>query len=94
MRANSQIVPERTRLESRKWVTRKPDPADGRYTLATLTDSGEVVLVEAPPGHVDAVNRLVFDALTQAQARQMGVIAGRTMDAIDAETDLRSELRP
>jgi DNA-binding MarR family transcriptional regulator len=78
------------RLEGRGWVTRKPDPADGRYTLATLTDNGRAVLVEAAPGHVEAVNRLVFDVLTKTQARQLGIIAGRILNAIDAETDLRS----
>jgi DNA-binding MarR family transcriptional regulator len=81
------------RLERRGWVTRKPDPTDGRYTLATLTDNGRAVLVEAAPGHVEAVNRLVFDALTKTQARQLGIIAGRILNAIDAETDLTSQLR-
>jgi DNA-binding MarR family transcriptional regulator len=81
------------RLEGRGWVTRKPDPADGRYTLATLTDSGRAVVVEAAPGHTDLVNRLVFDALTKTQARQLGIIARRIMNAIDAETDLTSQLR-
>jgi len=83
-----------TRLESRKWVRRKPDPSDGRSTLAILTDKGRAVLVEAAPGHVEAVNRLVFDVLTAAQARQLGVIADRILNAIDSETDLTSELRP
>src|SRR5260370_29646085 len=41
------------RLERRDWVTRKPDAADGRYTLAVLTDEGRAVLVEAAPGHVE-----------------------------------------
>jgi DNA-binding MarR family transcriptional regulator len=82
------------RLEARSWVTRKPDPADGRYTLAMLTDNGRAVLVEAAPGHVEAVNRLVFDVLTTAQARQLGIIAGRILNAIDSETDLISQLRP
>jgi hypothetical protein len=82
-----------TRLENREWVTRKSDPADGRYTLATLTDKGRAVLVEAAPGHVEAVNQLVFDALTKAQARQLGIIAGRILSAIDAKTDLMSQLR-
>src|SRR6478752_5167904 len=27
-----------SRLEKRGWVRRTPDPADGRYTLAVLTD--------------------------------------------------------
>ena len=82
------------RLEGRKWVTRKPDPADGRYTLALLTDKGRAVLVEAAPGHVEAVNRLVFDVLTTAQARQLGVIANRILKAIDSEADRAPQLRP
>ena len=82
------------RLEGRGWVTRKPDPTDGRYTLATLTDNGRAVLVEAAPGHVEAVNRLVFDVLTRVQARQLGIIARRILSAIDAQTDLTSRLRP
>ncbi|MCW2560063.1 MAG: transcriptional regulator, MarR family [Mycobacterium sp.] len=73
------------RLERRDWVTRTPDPADGRYTLAVLADKGRAVLVEAAPKHVDAVNRLVFDPLTTAQARQLRTIAGRILNTIDAE---------
>ena len=82
-----------TRLEGRRWVTRRPDPADGRYTLAVLTVSGRAVLIKAAPGHVEAVNRLVFDVLTTAQARQLRLIAGRILNAIDSETDLTSRLR-
>jgi DNA-binding MarR family transcriptional regulator len=82
------------RLERRGWAIREPDPTDGRYTLATLTDNGRAVLVEAAPGHVEAVNRLIFDVLTKAQARQLRVIARRILHAIDAETDLISQLRP
>jgi len=81
------------RLEGRGWVTRQPDPTDGRYTLATLTDNGRAVVVEAAPGHVEAVNRLVFDALTKTQARQLGIIASRILNAIEAQTDLMSQLR-
>ena len=82
------------RLERRGWVTRKPDPADGRYTLATLTDDGRSVLVEAAPGHVEVVNRLVFDVLTKPQARQLGIIADRILRAIDSETDVISQPWP
>ena len=82
------------RLEDRGWVARKPDPSDGRYTLAVLTDKGRAVVVEAAPGHAEAVNRLVFDVLTAAQARQLGIIANRILHAIDSETDLTSQLRP
>jgi DNA-binding MarR family transcriptional regulator len=82
------------RLENRNWATRRPDPTDGRYTLAVLTDKGRAVLVEAAPGHVESVNRLVFDVLTAAQARQLGIISGRILNAIDTEADLTPQLRP
>ena len=38
------------RLETRKWVRRSPDPADGRYTLATLTAAGRRKVDQAGPG--------------------------------------------
>ena len=78
------------RLERREWVTRTLDPADGRYTLATLTEQGKAVLVEAVPGHIEAVNRLVFDPLTAAQARQLRTIAGRILTAFEAEGGMAS----
>ncbi|HET9516555.1 MAG TPA: MarR family winged helix-turn-helix transcriptional regulator [Actinoplanes sp.] len=65
------------RLEKRGWVTRRPDPGDGRYTLATLTDAGWDKVVAAAPGHVAEVRRLVFDRLTKAQARQLGELSAR-----------------
>ena len=82
------------RLERRDWVTRTPDPADGRYTLAVLTDKGRAFLVNAAPGHVETVNRLVFDPLTTAQARQLRTIAGRILNAIDAEGGVTPQPRP
>ena len=75
------------RLERRDWVTRTPDPADGRYTLAVLTRQGRAVVLAAAPGHAEAVNRLVFDPLTAAQARQLRTIAGRILNAVDAEAE-------
>jgi len=75
-----------TRLESRGWLTRRADPADGRYTLATLTDHGRFKLDQATPGHVDLVRRLVLDPLTAAQHRQLRDITRRIMQAIRDET--------
>ena len=76
----SQVV---ARLEQRGWVRRGPDPADGRYTLATLTDQGQAKVTEAAPGHVQEVRRLVFDPLTKAQSRQLHEIGRRIIRAID-----------
>ena len=78
----SQVV---ARLEQRGWVRRPPDPADGRYTLATLTGQGEAKLTQAAPGHVQEVCRLVFDPLTKTQARQLREISRRITRAIDPD---------
>ena len=71
-----------TRLETKGWLRRTPDPDDGRYTLAILTDPGQEKVDEATPGHAETVRRLVLDRLTQAQARQLREISRRIARAI------------
>ena len=78
----SQVV---SRLERRGWVRRTPDRADGRYTLATLTDEGWAKVLATAPGHVEEVRRLVFDPLTKAQTRQLRDVGRRIMTTIDPE---------
>jgi DNA-binding MarR family transcriptional regulator len=78
----SQVV---ARLEQRGLVRRTPDPADGRYTLATLTDQGQAKATQAAPGHVQEVRRLVLDPLTKAQSRQLREIGRRILRAIDSD---------
>jgi DNA-binding MarR family transcriptional regulator len=73
------------RLEAKHWVRRAPDPGDGRYTLAILTESGRKKVDQAAPGHEDNVNRLIFDPLTRAQVRQLRDISRRIMAAIRSE---------
>lgn len=63
------------RFEQRGWVTRSPDPTDGRYTLATLTDAGHRLVVAAAPIHLRAVRDLVLDRLTATDLRAMTRIA-------------------
>lgn len=70
------------RLEKSGWVRRTPDPDDGRYTLAILTDAGYAKVVESAPGHADAVRRYVFDSLTKAQQRQLKDIGRRIWAAV------------
>jgi DNA-binding MarR family transcriptional regulator len=65
------------RLEKRGWVTRRPDPQDGRSTLAVLTDAGWEKVVATAPGHVAEVRRAVFDPITKTQVRQLADIASR-----------------
>jgi DNA-binding MarR family transcriptional regulator len=87
----SQVV---GRLENRGWVRRTPDPTDGRYTLASLTDDGWDKVVATAPGHVEEVRRLVFDPLTRAQHRQLRDIGHRIMRAIDPDAACLSEREP
>jgi DNA-binding MarR family transcriptional regulator len=84
----SQVV---GRLEKRGWVQRSPDPANGRYTLAILTEEGWAKVAATAPGHVAEVRRLVFDPLTKAQSRQLREIGRRIMRAIDPDPCLRDQ---
>jgi len=70
-----------TRLERRGWLSRHPDPTDGRSTLTSLTDEGMAKLKVSAPGHVTAVRRLVFDSISATQVRQMAQIARRIEQA-------------
>lgn len=72
-----------SRLEQKGWVRRAPDPTDGRFTLAVLTDDGHELVVASTPAHHALVEALVFDAITEAQARQLGAISRRIAQAVD-----------
>ena len=71
------------RLEERGFVRREPDPADGRFTNAILTDEGFQTLADAAPGHVAHVRSLVIDVLSPEQVRRLGLAADRIMSRID-----------
>ena len=71
------------RLEDRGLVRREPDPADGRFISAVLTDEGFQVLAEAAPGHVAHVRSLVIDVLSPEQLRRLGLSADRITSRID-----------
>jgi len=74
-----------SRLERRGWMQRTPDPTDGRFTLAILTESGLAEAEKATPGHVRTVRRLVLDRLTPAQTKQLTEISRRILAAIRAD---------
>jgi DNA-binding MarR family transcriptional regulator len=62
------------RLEQAGYVERRGHPTDGRSQFAVLTDHGFALLTRAAPGHVAAVRRAVFDALTPDQVRHVAEI--------------------
>ncbi|TPQ22010.1 MarR family winged helix-turn-helix transcriptional regulator [Streptomyces sporangiiformans] len=65
------------RFEQRGWVERSPDPDDGRYTIAALTDAGYDVVVAAAPTHVRSVRQFVLDPLTAADQKALARIAAK-----------------
>jgi DNA-binding MarR family transcriptional regulator len=71
------------RLESRGFLQRQPDPDDGRYTRAMLTDAGMAKVAGSAPGHVANVRELVFDALTPAQQRRLRDIINAILNRVD-----------
>jgi DNA-binding MarR family transcriptional regulator len=76
------------RLEERGWVRRMDCPTDRRGQIATLTDQGFAALSAAAPGHVEQVRRVLFDALSAEQLRQLdGISAAILAKAASSPTD-------
>jgi DNA-binding MarR family transcriptional regulator len=71
------------RLEERGLVRREPDPTDGRFTNAILTEDGFRALADAAPGHLAHVRSLVIDVLSPESLRRLGRDAERIMSRID-----------
>lgn len=89
--ALTQMSPSRlshvvARLETRGLVQRTPDEHDRRTNIASITDDGWEFIKEAAPGHVMRVRELVFDALTEAEARQFGDLLGKVLNKLDPST--------
>ncbi|CCH19221.1 MarR family winged helix-turn-helix transcriptional regulator [Micromonospora lupini] len=77
------------RFEQQGWVTRCPDPDNGRYTLATLTDAGLRKVEDSAPAHVERVRQLVFDPLSAAQQRHLGAALSRVAALVREQLDGR-----
>jgi DNA-binding MarR family transcriptional regulator len=69
------------RLEANGWIRRERDPEDGRVQIAVLTDEGYAKVVESAPGHVEAVQQLIFDRLTPAQVRQLAKLSDALLES-------------
>ena len=55
------------RLEARGWVTRLPNPADGRSSLISLTTSGAALVTEAERTFNDRLDELIVPAVGASQ---------------------------
>lgn len=74
------------RLERDGWVTRRPDPSDGRAQLVRLTVEGLAKIEIVAPKHRVWVRRRVFDQLTAAQVDELGAISDALMAGRDDAT--------
>lgn len=72
------------RLEQRGWVVREPSPHDARASDAILTEAGWQQVVAAAPGHVETVQQLIFDGLTDADVADLERICGHIVARLDA----------
>ena len=66
-----------TRFEKRGWMRREPDPDDGRYTTAVLTDAGLEVVRGAAPVHVRTVREVALDPLSASDQQALVRIAAK-----------------
>lgn len=74
-----------TRLVAQGWVRREPAADDRRGQLAVLTDDGLSKLLDSAPRHVEAVRRLVFDALSAQQVAALGDICRAVLARVDLD---------
>jgi len=71
------------RLEERGWIFREPCAGNGRFVEAVLTEAGWEVVVQAAPGHVEAVRQYVFDALRPEQVAQLRDIGRQVAEQVE-----------
>jgi DNA-binding MarR family transcriptional regulator len=76
------------RLERRGWIRRERSSDNPRATVAVLTRSGSAKVVRSAPGHVETVRSLVFDALTDAQVRELDEICAALLERLDPDRRL------
>jgi DNA-binding MarR family transcriptional regulator len=71
------------RLEERGWLKRVECATDKRGQVAVLTDVGYAALVDAAPGHVEAVRRHMIDQLSAEQISQLEQIGASIVTGLE-----------
>ena len=78
-----------TELESEGLVERRPDPADGRATLATITRAGRAALRRAAPVYLAGIDEHFNRHLTVGERRTIARVLQRVLDAHEPLIDIR-----
>jgi DNA-binding MarR family transcriptional regulator len=71
------------RMERRGLIRRMECSEDGRGAFVVITPEGRAAIEEAAPGHVMAVRRLMFDALSEEEKAALAAV----IDKLLARTD-------
>ena len=71
------------RLEERGWLKRVDCATDKRGQVAVLTDAGYAALVDAAPGHVEAVRKHMIDQLSAEQISQLEQIGASILTGLE-----------
>lgn len=72
-------------LEKDGLITRGPSPDDDRATLVTITETGLALFNRVLPGHIQVVQRLLFDPLSDGDLHHLGDIMTRVRDHMRAQ---------
>ena len=71
-------------LDKRGLITRSPSPDDERSVMVAVTDAGRDLVAQVLPGHVDRVQHLLFEALSEDDVTALNAVLGRIRDHMRA----------
>jgi MarR family multiple antibiotic resistance transcriptional regulator len=71
------------RLEAHGWVTRLPNPTDGRSSLISLTRSGAALVAEAEPSFRERLDELLTPAIAADQLAAIGATLAALRDTLE-----------
>lgn len=77
-----------TALERKGLVLRAPCEQDGRATNAVLTDAGVIAYQESRPLYVDAVRRMILEALDDTGVQQLAALSLGILTKLDPDRRL------
>ena len=83
----SRVSHHTTRMERRRLVQRVDCAEDGRGAFIVITPQGRAAIEQAAPGHVTAVRRLIFDALTPDEIDALATITDKALTQLDNQAD-------
>ncbi|WP_305785803.1 MarR family winged helix-turn-helix transcriptional regulator [Symbioplanes lichenis] len=82
--SRSGLTYQAAQLEKSGLVTRGPSADDERSTVVTLTEAGRGLLLQVLPGHVEVVQELLLDTLSDADIAAITDIMGRVRTSMRA----------